>query len=142
MPLINQNIKFSKTIPSRFYYSNKIFEQLKENLFFKNWQLICDITHLSNKGDCFPYDFVEGYIKEPLLLINDNGAIKSMTNVCTHRGNILVEKACNIKKEIICRYHGRTFNTCGKFKFMPKFENVEKDESGKVYVYKLDRCLL
>ena len=58
-------------------------------------------------------------IDHEVLIINDNSDIKSMSNVCTHRGNILVENPKNLKQGIICRYHGRQFNTCGKFKFMP-----------------------
>ena len=49
----------------------------------------------------------KAYIEEPLLLVNNNNKIQSFSNVCTHRGNILVEKAGNIKNGIICRYHGR-----------------------------------
>ena len=119
------NIKKSKTIPSEFYYSRIKFEEIKEKLFSKHWQFICDNKKLSNHGDSFPYDFIEGFVEEPLLLTNQNGIINSMSNVCTHRGNILVETPCNLKDEIVCRYHGRKFDTCGKFLFMPKYEGVE-----------------
>ena len=47
-----------------------------------------------------------------------------MSNVCTHRGNILVDSPCNLKSGIVCKYHGRRFDTCGNFKFMPKCEDV------------------
>jgi len=123
--LLNSNIKKSKTIPSEFYYSKIKFKELKENVFTKHWQFICDRNQLKKHGDALPYDFIEGFIEEPLLLINNHGTINSITNVCTHRGNILVEKSCNLKHGIICRYHGRKFDVCGKFKFMPKCDDVE-----------------
>lgn len=125
MSSVNKNIKKSKTIESSFYYSQQKFEDIKESLFAQNWQFICDTKNLTQHGDSIPYEFIPGYIEEPLLLINDNGVIKSMSNVCTHRGNILVENPKNLKQGITCRYHGRQFNTCGKFKFMPKCEDVE-----------------
>tara|TARA_Y100001968_G_scaffold333514_1_gene396830 strand:- start:913 stop:1989 length:1077 start_codon:yes stop_codon:yes gene_type:complete len=125
VPSVNTNIKKAKTISSKFYYSKKKFEESKEQLFTKNWQLICDINQIKNHGDVLPYEFIEAFIQDPLLIINDNNDIKSMSNVCTHRGNILIEQPCNVKSGIMCRYHGRKFDTCGKFTFMPKCEDVE-----------------
>ena len=123
--MLNKNIKKAKTLPSEFYYSRGKFDDLKEKVFAKNWQFICDTSKLTNAGDAVPYDFVKGYIEEPLILINNNNEIQSFTNVCTHRGNILVEEPCNLKNGIICKYHGRQFNSCGKFKFMPMFQGVQ-----------------
>ncbi len=123
--MLNKNIKKAKTLPSEFYYSREKFDDLKEKVFTKNWQFICDTSKLTNEGDAIPYDFIKGYIEEPLLLVNNNNKIQSFTNVCTHRGNILVEEPCNLKNGIICKYHGRQFNSCGKFKFMPMFKNVQ-----------------
>ena len=125
MSKINPNIKKARTIPSEFYYSEKKFQEIKELLFAKQWQFICDTTKLQNHGDAFPYSFIEDFIEDPFILVNDNGEIKSMSNVCTHRGNILIEESCNIKRGIMCRYHGRRFNTSGEFTFMPKCEELE-----------------
>ena len=125
MSFVNTNIKKAKTIPSEFYYSARKFEEIKQHLFPKYWQFVCDQNQLNKHGDAFPYDFIENFIEEPLVLVNNHGTINSMSNVCTHRGNILVEEPTNLNGGIICRYHGRKFDTCGKFKFMPKCEDVE-----------------
>ena len=125
MSFVNPNIKKARTIPSEYYYSNEKFEELKESVFCKSWQFICDTTQIKQEGDCFPYNFIKEYIDEPLLLVNNNNVFRSITNVCTHRGNILIEKKCNIKDGIICRYHGRKFDQSGQFKFMPKCKEVE-----------------
>ena len=121
MSLVNPNIKKSKTIPSKFYYSKKKFEELKELIFHKHWQFICDKSQLKKNGDAFPYSFIEDFIEEPLLLINDNNNIRSMTNVCTHRGNILCTRKSN-NNSIQCKYHGRTFDLNGIMKNMPGFK--------------------
>ena len=144
--MLNKNIKQAKTLPSEFYYSHSKFEDLKEKVFAKNWQFICDTSRLINEGDAVPYDFIKGYIEEPLLLINNNNEIQSFTNVCTHRGNILVEEPCNLKSGIICKYHGRQFNSCGKFKFMPMFKGVQdfpsKDDNLKqTYIKNIEELL-
>ena len=78
--MLNKNIKQAKTIPSSFYYSRGKFEDLKEKVFAKNWQFICDTSKLTKEGDALPYDFVEGYLQEPLLLINTKNKIQSFTS--------------------------------------------------------------
>ena len=72
MSLVNSNIKKSKTIPSNFYYSQSLFNGIKENLFPKYWQFVCDQRQLNNHGDAFPYEFIENFIEEPLLLVNND----------------------------------------------------------------------
>ena len=44
--------------------------------------------------------------------------------MCTHRGNIIVDKPCQLS-HLRCRYHGRTFQLNGKFNSMPEFKEVE-----------------
>ena len=124
MDSVNKDIRKAKTIPSEFYYSNQKFDAIKDSLFTKHWQFTCDAQKIKNHGDTFPYNFMGQFLPEPLLLCNHNGEFKSMSNVCTHRGNILVDSPCNLKSGIICKYHGRKFDTCGNFKFMPKCEDV------------------
>ena len=131
MTFVHKNIKKAKTITSDFYYSKKILKRLKENLFTKSWQFVNHIAVIEKDGDCIPFQFMDEYIPEPLLLTNHKDQIKSLTNVCTHRGNILIKKSCNIKNGIICNYHGRRFNQCGIFKSMPKCEELEGFPSEK-----------
>ncbi len=50
--------------------------------------------------------------------------IDCLSNVCTHRGKILVEESCEAKL-IRCGYHGRRFSLEGKFLSMPEFDGVE-----------------
>lgn len=125
LKLIHKNIIKAKTIPSSLYYCNDEIAKLKETVFARSWQFVCDTRNISKSGDVFPYDFIQDYMPEPLLLVNDKNKLKTMTNVCTHRGNILVEKACNLQNGIVCKYHGRRFDMCGKMKFMPKCDELE-----------------
>ncbi len=123
--MVEKNIKKAKTFPSKLYFDDEQFTKLRESIFIKNWQFVGDKTQINDDGDAMPYEFMEGYIPEPLIIVNNNKKIQSFSNVCTHRGNILLEKPKNIKNGFVCRYHGRQFNSCGKFKFMPMFQNVE-----------------
>ena len=69
MSKINPNIKKAKTIPSEFYYSEKKFQEIKELLFAKQWQFICDTTKLQNHGAAYPYSFIEDFIEGKELTV-------------------------------------------------------------------------
>jgi choline monooxygenase len=68
---------------------------------------------------------LDNYINEPLLLTKDKeGALHCMSNVCTHRGNLMVYEPCKLS-QLRCKYHGRQFSLDGKFMTMPEFKEVE-----------------
>ena len=47
-----------------------------------------------------------------------------MSNVCTHRGNLMVYEPCKLN-QLRCKYHGRLFSLDGTFISMPEFKEVE-----------------
>ncbi|MEO6050509.1 MAG: Rieske 2Fe-2S domain-containing protein [Pyrinomonadaceae bacterium] len=61
---------------------------------------------------------------EPVLVVRTDESLTCLSNVCTHRGKILVEEPCKANL-IRCGYHGRRFSLDGKFLSMPEFECVE-----------------
>jgi len=68
-----------------------------------------------------------------------------MSNVCTHRGNILVTEPCKAGN-IRCKYHGRIFDLEGKFKSMPEFREVrnfptESDDLEKLPLFQWGNLL-
>lgn len=122
---ISKRIEDAETLPGNIYHSNELYEGAKEKIFAKSWQVIGnkDLSRLN--GDLYPFYYMENYIDEPLLLArNQEGKLNCMSNVCTHRGNILIEHPCQ-GSEITCCYHGRRFDLNGCFKSMPEFQNVE-----------------
>ncbi len=80
---------------------------------------------LPSQGALLPWTFLEGHINEPLVFTRDaEDRMHCLSNVCTHRGNILVENACE-SSGIRCRYHGRRFSPTGEFISAPGFEEAE-----------------
>lgn len=72
-----------------------------------------------------PFTLLDGYLDEPLIVTRDSqDRLHCLSNVCTHRGNILVDKPCSVH-QLTCRYHGRRFQLDGTFSFMPEFKEVE-----------------
>ena len=125
MKKIDPDITKAATLTGDFYTSEKCFEQVLEDVFAENWQFIADDSKLKENRQAFPFRFLGDALPEPLVLVNNDGDVNCFSNVCTHRGNILINKSCIIKKHITCGYHGKQFDLCGKFKFMPKTECMQ-----------------
>ena len=125
MKKIDVDITKASTLQGEFYASKENFNITLEKIFAKNWQFITDDSKLKENKAAFPFQFLSDLLPEPLVLINNEGDIRCFSNVCTHRGNILIKVPCVIKKHITCGYHGKQFDTCGKFKFMPKTEGMQ-----------------
>ena len=119
---INPNIIRAHTLASDFYTDEECFEQSKEKIFARSWQFLGTSDEVENLK---PRTILEDFLDEPVLLTKDlENNLHCLSNVCTHRGNILVENAC-AENGIRCRYHGRRFALDGKFLSMPEFESVE-----------------
>ena len=121
---VDKDIKLAETLPAKFYKNKNIFEITKERIFLRCWHWIGDNSFKNEGNFKIPIEILPKFLNEPLVLtITDKNKIKCFSNVCTHRGNILVHEKCKSKK-IICNYHGRRFNGEGKFEFMPEFKET------------------
>jgi choline monooxygenase len=94
---------------------------MREHVFARTWQCIGDLADVAAPQALSPRSLAPGCFDEPLLLARDAaGELRCLSNVCTHRGNILVKAPC-AAKEIRCGYHSRRFDLAGKMTFMPEF---------------------
>ena len=119
---INPDIEKAETLPAFFYRSSNYFEDLKNKVFVKSWQFIGHSSILPINLNTYPFEFIKSYIEEPLVLVRDkNEKLKCLSNVCTHRANIIVHNKAQLK-DLRCMYHGRRFDLDGKFKSMPEFK--------------------
>ncbi len=118
---IDPDIRKAKTLAADFYTDPANFEISKEKIFARSWQLI---GHSDSLGDLTPVNILPGVLDEPVLIVKTSEWISCISNVCTHRGKILVEEPCQAEL-IRCRYHGRRFHLSGEMISMPEFEGVE-----------------
>ena len=119
---IDKNIETAQTPPSSFYTSEEIFEKSKA-IFENSYQFICHKSQLDNVA-CYPFNLFENWIDTPLLITKEKEQIICLSNVCTHRGNILCHEK-NEKNKITCNYHGRNFNLDGTINHVPGFKNTK-----------------
>ena len=126
---INPDIRRAETLASDFYTDERYFDESKEKIFARTWQMV---GHRDEVENLLPHTMLERFLDEPVLLVRDGGGseFRCLSNVCTHRGKILIESACQANL-IRCGYHGRRFDLGGKFLSMPEFERVENFPSKK-----------
>ena len=97
-------IEKASTIPSSFYTSHDWYEQSKEKIFAKTRQYCLTTEELKQQGQLVPLTLLPGLLDEPILFVRDTSdKLHCVSNVCTHRGNILIESPC-ISKKIKCRF--------------------------------------
>jgi choline monooxygenase len=122
---INKDIKKAETLPSSFYTDEEKFRTRTETIFSSSWQLIGDQSLLDDKVNVMPFVLNKGIIDEPIVAIKEKtGEVRCLSNVCTHRGNLLIA-APGKASQLVCGYHGRRFTLDGKVEFMPEFDAAE-----------------
>jgi len=118
---IDPNIRKAKTLSAEFYTDERYFELSKEKIFARTWQFLGKADEVEVLK---PVTILPGFLDEPVLIVKSSESFSCLSNVCTHRGKILVEESCNADL-IRCSYHGRRFLLDGRCISMPEFEGVE-----------------
>jgi choline monooxygenase len=123
---VNPDITRAETLPASFYHDQNQYEKMKESVFAKSWQWLGDSPSLLPlDGFAHPFSFLENHLTEPMVLVrNNNSEITCLSNVCTHRGNIVSHHPGKING-LSCMYHGRRWNMDGTFKHMPEFKEAK-----------------
>jgi phenylpropionate dioxygenase-like ring-hydroxylating dioxygenase large terminal subunit len=129
---IDPDIQKAWTLPSRFYTDERYFELSKEKIFTRTWQFLCREDEIRSLK---PITMLPGFLDEPILLSRVGDRLHCLSNVCTHRGKLLIDEECQVGL-IRCSYHGRRFSLDGKFLSMPEFDGVsdfpsESDDLGR-----------
>ena len=128
---IHPDIAQAQTLPASFYADSALYERLLEGLFARSWQWIGDRDKLPEPAYLYPFELLPGSLAEPLLLSRSaQDEWFCLSNVCTHRANILCTEPGR-QRLIRCGYHGRCFGADGRFRSMPEFEGVADFPSAK-----------
>ena len=122
---IAEDIRQAHTLPADFYRRSAYFEAVSERVLARTWQYAGDSTAADKPGAVHPFTLLPGVLDEPLLWSMDRqGRRHCLSNVCTHRGKIVVERA-GVQRRLTCGYHGRCFALDGTFLRMPAFDEVD-----------------
>lgn len=123
--VIDADVRRASTLPAAFYRDPAYLAAARERIFAPSWQLAGDTRRLRSPGSVVPVSLLEGCLDEPLVFTRDaDDRLHCLSNVCTHRGTVLVQGEGNAAG-MRCRYHGRRFSLDGRFVSMPEFEEAE-----------------
>lgn len=136
---IDPDITRASTLPSSIYGDRQLYNSAIEKIFATSWQ-IADVDP-NSRDNVYPFILLDGSLDEPLLLVRSENEWKCISNVCTHRGNIIVTKSGKYAN-LICGYHGKCFDLDGNYKSMPAFEGAvdfpgDKDNLANVELERL-----
>ena len=122
--VIDPDIRVATTLPARVYSDPTLFHAQRERVFARTWQYAAHDDVVKVAGQVYPFTLLPGALDEPLLLARDSqDAVHALSNVCTHRGTLVVDGAGH-EQQLRCRYHGRRFALDGRFLSMPEFEGT------------------
>jgi choline monooxygenase len=121
---IDPDIRVARTLPARVYSDPEIFRLQRDRLFARTWHYAGHDDLVKVAGQVHPFTLLPGALDEPLLFTRDqNDEVRCLSNVCTHRGTLVVEGPGH-EQQLRCRYHGRRFALDGRFHSMPEFEQT------------------
>ena len=118
---IDPDIERARTLPGWVYDDSAWFDRLRERMFPRTWHLYPLDTIPDVAGAQVPWTLLPGTLDEPLLLTHDGSAMRCISNVCTHRGFVMVDRP-ETANGVRCRYHGRRFALDGTLRSAPGFE--------------------
>jgi choline monooxygenase len=122
---VDPDITTAQTLDSAFYTDQANFDLARDRIFARSWQWLGVLDDVKQSSTVSPREILPGLLNEPVVLVRDDqDQLRCLSNVCTHRGNILVQKSC-ASKNIRCGYHGRRFDLSGKMVSMPEFDGAK-----------------
>lgn len=119
---IDPDIERARTLPGWAYDDAAWFARLRERVFPRTWHLYPLDAMPREAGEQVPWTLLPGALDEPLLLTHDGVALRCLSNVCTHRGFVMVDRPQSATG-VRCRYHGRRFDLDGTLRSAPGFED-------------------
>ena len=121
---VDPDITVAQTLDKAFYLDDAVWRAAREQIFATAWHWIGPLTEVTEPGSLAPHELLPGLLDEPVLLARDSaGLLRCLSNVCTHRANLLVDAPCKAE-HIRCGYHARRFELDGRMRFMPGFEGA------------------
>ncbi len=105
----------AKAMPPSVYTSEVFLQRELDDVFAKEWFCVGRSSALVAPGDYVTLDLAG----QPIIVLRDNaGYLKAMSNVCRHRMSTLLEGRGNTSS-IVCPYHAWTYNLDGSLRGAP-----------------------
>jgi choline monooxygenase len=130
----NNPLDHASTIPSPWYFDERIAELENLAVFGKTWQAVGRAEQVQSPGQFLTAD-IGG---DPVVVVRgEDYQLRGFYNVCRHHAAAVVTEAQGCAKQFRCPYHGWTYGIDGALKGMVEFDGVcdfERSANGLVPV--------
>jgi choline monooxygenase len=111
----------ARTIPALWYADPEVNAAERRTVFGGTWQAIGRADQVREPGQFFTIDLAG----EPLVVVRgDDGELRAFFNVCRNRAARVVPDVEGCATRLRCRYHGWTYDLCGRLRGTPEFDGV------------------
>jgi phenylpropionate dioxygenase-like ring-hydroxylating dioxygenase large terminal subunit len=105
-------------MPPRVYTSDAFLALEQREIFRKEWLCVGRASTLSNPGDYLTAQ-IDG---QPIVVLRDEyGGLRGLSNVCLHRMSVLLEGRGNVRR-IVCPYHAWNYTLDGTLAGAPMMD--------------------
>lgn len=105
----------AKAMPPGVYTSEAVTAAELDRIFARDWICVGRAEALKRPGDYLTYELAG----QPVIVLRDNeGEIRAMSNVCLHRMSTLLADSGNARL-ITCPYHAWTYELDGRLRGAP-----------------------
>ncbi len=105
----------TRALPAITYRDQAWMDAEINRIWRDDWVFVATEDALQTPGDQLPIDVCG----QPVLLLRDQrGELRALSNLCAHRGTLLVDKPTNGSR-IQCPYHAWTYDDSGRLIILP-----------------------
>lgn len=119
-------------IPIAHLTTAEYFERERDKVFRRSWLMIGYAADLPDTGSYFVHE-VRALNYSIIVVRDSDGEIRAFHNVCTHRGNKLVQDTAGCRRAFACKFHGWTFSNGGDLNVVTdehQFRDLDKSVLG------------
>ena len=115
----------ARSLPFEAYTDEEIFDAEARAIFAKEWVFVCMDGELPTAGSYFAITLAN----EPIVVLRgDDGELRSLSNICRHRGTVLLDDGFGeVDKYITCPYHAWAYDKGGALKAIPYNDAIAVD---------------
>lgn len=115
-----------ETLPAQAYVAADVYEQERTAVFARQWMLAGFRAQLREPGDFATHDFAGWRV---LVVVQDDSSLRAFHNVCRHRAGPVVSEADGHCTNLVCRYHGWSYDRDGSLRSARDFGDDDLDVS-------------
>lgn len=122
----------TEPMPTKLYTDPAHYELERTHIFQRAWLMVGRVERIAEPGQYFVKD-LSALSVSALITRTQKGDIKAFHNVCSHRGNNVVQTPEGKASRFTCRYHSWTYDNQGALVGVPDasgFFDLDKKKCG------------